>query len=54
MTNLDNILKSRDIPLLTQVCIVKAMGFSVATCGYESWTIEKAECGRTGAFKLWC
>ena len=52
VTNLDNILKRRDITLLTQVCIVKAMGFSVAMCGYESWTIEKAECGRIGAFKL--
>ena len=54
MTNLGDILKSREITLLTQVCIIKAMDFSVAMCGYESWTIEKAECGRIGAFELWC
>ena len=44
MTNLDSILKSRNITLLTQVCIVKAMVFPVVMCGCESWTIKKAEC----------
>ena len=44
MTNLDSILKSRDITLPTQVCLVKAMGFPVVMYGYESWTIKKAEC----------
>ena len=54
MTNLDNILKSRDIPLPTKVCLVKAMVFPVAMYGCESWTINKAECRRTDAFELWC
>ena len=54
MTNLDNILKIRDITLPTEVCIVKAMIFPVVTYGCESWTIKKAESQRTDAFKLWC
>ena len=54
MTNLDSILKSRDITLLTKVCLVKAMVFPVVMCGCESWTVKKAECQRTDAFKLWC
>ena len=44
MTNIDSILKSRDITLSTKVCLVKAMAFPVATCACESWTIKKAEC----------
>ena len=43
MTNLDSILKSRDITLLTKVCVVKAMALPVVLCGYESWTIKKAD-----------
>ena len=54
MTNLDSILKSRDITLLTKVHIVRAMVFPVVTYGCESWTIKKAEHWRTDAFKLWC
>ena len=54
MTNLDSILKIRDVTLLTKVFIVKAMGFSVVTYGCESWTIKKAECRRTDTFELWC
>ena len=54
MTNLDSILKSRDITLPTKVCLVKAMVFPVVTYGCESWTITKAECQRTDAFELWC
>ena len=54
MTNLDSVLKSRDITLPTKVCIVKAMIFPVVTCSCESWTIKKAECQRIDAFKLWC
>ena len=54
MTNLDNILKSRDITLLTKVCLVKAMVFPVVMYGFESWTIKKAEHQRIGAFELWC
>ena len=54
MTNLDSILKSRDITLPTKVCIVKSMAFSVVVCGCESWTIKKAECQRIDAFELWC
>ena len=54
MTNLDSILKSRDITLLTKVHLVKAIGFPVVMYGYESWTIKKAECGRIDAFELWC
>ena len=53
MTNLDNILKSRDIILPTKVHIVKAMTFPVVMYGCESWTIKKAEC-RIDAFALWC
>ena len=54
MKNLDSILKSRDITLLTKVHLVKATGFPVVTYGCESWTIKKAECWRTDAFELWC
>ena len=54
MTNLHRILKSKDITLLTKVCLVKAMAFPVVMYGYESWTIKKAERQRTDAFKLWC
>ena len=54
MTNLDNILKSRDITLLTKVHVVKAMVFPVVMYGWESWTIKKAECQRIDAFELWC
>ena len=54
MTNLDSILKSRDITLPTKVHIVKAMVFPVVMYGYESWTITKAEHQRTDAFELWC
>ena len=54
MTNLDSILKSRDITLWTKVHIVKAMVFPVVTYEYGSWTIKKAECWRTDAFELWC
>ena len=53
MTILDRVFKSRDIILLTKVCIVKAMVFPIAMYGYESWTIKKAECQRTDAFELW-
>ena len=54
MTNLDSILKNRDIILLTKVHIVKAMVFSVVTYRCKSWTIKETECRRTDAFKLWC
>ena len=54
MTNLDSILKSRDITLLTKVHLVKAMVFPVVIYGCESWTIKKAECRRIDAFELWC
>ena len=54
MTNLDNILKSRDNTLLTKVCLVKAVVFPVVMYCCESWTIKKAECQRIDAFKLWC
>ena len=54
MTNLDSILKSRDITLPTKVCLVKAMVFSVVMYGCESWTIKKAERQRIGALELWC
>ena len=54
MTNLDSILKSRDITLPTKVCLVKAMVFPVVTYGCESWTVKKAEHQRTDAFELWC
>ena len=54
MTNLDNILKIRDIPLPTKVRLVKAMVFLVVMYGCESWTIKKAECHVIDAFELWC
>ena len=54
MTNLDSILKSRDITLSTKVRLVKAMVFPVFICGRESWTIKRAECRRADAFELWC
>ena len=54
MTNLNSILKSRDITLPTKVCLVKAMVFLVVMCGCASWTIKKAECWRIDAFELWC
>ena len=54
MTNLDSILKSRDITLPTKVCLVKAMVFPVVMYGCESWTVKKAECRRIDAFELWC
>ena len=54
ITNLDSILKSRDIALSTKVCLVKAMVFPVVMYGFESWTIKKAECRRTDAFEVWC
>ena len=54
MTNLDSILKSRDITLTTKICLVKAMVFPVVMYGCESWTIKKAEHRRTDAFELWC
>ena len=54
MTNLDSILKSRDITLPTKVCPVKATGFLVVVYGYKSWTIKKAESQRIDASELWC
>ena len=54
MTNLDSILKSRDITLSTKVRLVKAMVFPLAMYGCESWTVKKAEHGRIDAFELWC
>ena len=54
MTNLDSILKSRDITLPTKVCLVKALAFPVVMYGCESWTIKKAEHHRIDAFELWC
>ena len=54
MTNLDSILKSRDITLSIKVHLVKAMVFPVVMYGCESWTIKKAECRRIDAFELWC
>ena len=54
MTNLNGILKSRDITLPTKVCLVKAMDFPVVVYVYESWTIKKAECQRIDASELWC
>ena len=53
MTNLDSLLKSRDITLLTKVCLVKTMVFPVVMYGCESWTVKKAECRRIDAFELW-
>ena len=54
MTNIDSILKSRDITLSTKVCLVKAMVFPMVMYGCESWTIKKAECQRIDAFAVWC
>ena len=54
MTNLDGVLKSRDVTLPTKICIVKAMVFPLVTYGCESWTVKKAECQRIDAFELWC
>ena len=54
MTNLDSILKSRDITLSTKVCLVKAMVFPVVMYGCESWTVKNAESRRIDAFELWC
>ena len=54
MTNLDSILKSRDIILTTKVCLVKTMVFPVVLYGCESWTVKKADCRRIDAFELWC
>ena len=54
MTNLDSILKSRDITLPTNICLVKAMVFPVVMYGCESWTVKKAEHQRIDAFELWC
>ena len=54
MTNLDSVLKSRNIALPTNVCLVKAVVFPVVMCGCESWTIKKAECQRIDVFEPWC
>ena len=54
MTNLDNVLKSKDITLPTKVCQVKAMVFPVVMYGCESWTLKKVECRRIDGFELWC
>ena len=54
MTNLDSLLKSRDITLPIKICQVKAIVFPVVMYGCESWTIKKAECQRIDAFELWC
>ena len=54
MTNLDRVLKSRDITLSSKVCIIKAMVFLVVMYGCESWTIKEAECQRIDALELWC
>ena len=54
MTNLDSILKSRDITLPTKVCLVKAIVFPVVMYGLKGWTVKKAECQRINAFELWC
>ena len=54
MTNLDSILKSRDITLPTKVCLAKAVAFPLVMYGYEIWTVKKAECRRIDAFELWC
>ena len=54
MTNMDSILKRRDITLPTKVHLVKAMVFPVVMYGYESWTVKKAECRRIDGFELWC
>ena len=54
MTNLDSVLKSRDITLPTKLRIVKAMVFPVVTYSFDNWTEKKAECQRIDAFKVWC
>ena len=54
MTNIDSMLKSRDVTLSAKVCLVKAMVFPVVMYGYESWTVKKAEHWRIDAFELWC
>ena len=54
LTNLDSILKSRDVTLATKICLVKAMVFPVVMYGYESWTMKEAERRRIDAFELWC
>ena len=54
MTNLDSILKSRNITLPTKICLVKVMAFPVVMYGCKSWTLKKAECQRISAFALWC
>ena len=54
MTNLDSVLKSKDITLPTKVCLVKAMVFPGVMYGCESWTVKKAECRRIDAFEQWC
>ena len=54
MTNLNGILKSRDVTLPTKVCLVEAMVFPAVMYGYESWTVKKAECRRIDAFEPWC
>ena len=54
VTNLDSILKIRGITLLTKGCVIKAMVFPVVMCGCESWTINKTDCQKIDAFKLWC
>ena len=54
MSNLDSIVKSRDITLPTKVCLVKAMVFPLVMYGCESWTVKKAKCRRIDAFELWC
>ena len=54
MANLESILKSRDVTVLTKVCLVKAMVFPVVMYGCESWTVKKAECQRIDDFELWC
>ena len=54
MINLGSALKSRDITLLTKGCVIKAMVFPVVMCGCESWTINKTDCQKIDAFKLWC
>ena len=54
LTNLDSILKSRDITLPTKVCLVKATVFPVVLYGCESWTVKKAECRKIDVFELWC
>ena len=54
MSNLDSMLKSRDITLPKKICLVKAMVFLIVMYGFENWTVKKAECRRTDAFELWC